>query len=146
MAYNVYTPQYHGSPHNHVALFVRRSTSAPEASGKCFHVIGTILTGMHFEIRDRESPPEAPDYVPETMLLVGTVKEGDEARLEEICRAVPPPEPQRKQNGKAKDPGKPLRRYGEWVQEVFETLKAEGVVHEDGDGAGGLESMIKGEV
>lgn len=51
MAYSTYTPQYHGSPHNHIALFVRHSTAAPEAGGKCFHVTGNILTGMQFEIR-----------------------------------------------------------------------------------------------
>lgn len=61
---NVYTVQYHGNPRNHIAIFVRPAETAPEASGKCFHVIGTTLAGMTLEVRDRESPLVVPDYVP----------------------------------------------------------------------------------
>lgn len=45
MAHNVYTAEYHGV-RNHIALFVRPSDADSTASGKCFHIIGTILNGM----------------------------------------------------------------------------------------------------
>lgn len=85
---------------NHIAFFVRPAIASPETSGKCFHVTGSILAGMTFEIRDRESPLVAPDYVSDTMVLIGTVNEDGMARLEDICRSVPPPEPQLKLDGK----------------------------------------------
>lgn len=132
MACNVYTAQYHGAP-NHIALFVRPSHAQPKASGKCFHVTGTILAGMKFEVRDRESPLVAPDHVLDTMVLIGYVREGDMDRFEETCRTVPPPEPQMKLNGKPEDSSKSLRRCREWVEEAIEKLRAEGIISENFD-------------
>lgn len=123
MAYNIYTAEYHGGKLNHIAIFVRDSDAPPEASGRCYHVTGSVLAGMKFEIRERESPLVAPDHAPDTMLLVGTVSKDKIARFEDVCNATPPPEPQLKLNCKPKDPSKPLRRCGEWVKEVLAKLK-----------------------
>lgn len=127
MAQNVYTAEYYGV-RNHITLFVRPSNADSTADGKCFHVTGTILNGMQFEMRTRESPLEAPDHVPNTMILIGTVDDGKMDAFEATCRSIPPPEPQVHLNGKLKDPSKPLRRCGEWIQEAVEKLKRDGIL------------------
>lgn len=83
---------------------------------------------MTFEIRERRSPLTAPDHLPSTMDLIGTVKEDDMARFEELCRAVPPPKPQVWLTGKANSPSKPPRTCGQWVRETVVRLKDEGVL------------------
>jgi hypothetical protein len=52
------------------------------------------------------------------------------ARFKEACRAMPPPGKQLSLNGRPIDPTQPLRRCGEWVQEVLQKVISEGLVVE----------------
>ena len=124
MAYGVYIVEYHGA-RNHVVIFVENGAGG---SGTKYHVTGTVLMGMSYEFKEAAAPKHDEAYVPGSRRLVGWMAETDIARVDEVCRSVPPPGPQVKLNGKPKDPSKPVRRCGEWVENAKEKLLAEGIV------------------
>jgi hypothetical protein len=49
-------------------------------------------------------------------------------QFEIVCRSIPVPGAQMTLGGKLKDPSKPLRRCGDWVNEAINKLIAEGLV------------------
>lgn len=75
-----------------------------------------------------QRPDQSGSFVPGTQTLIGSIKASDVPRFEAICQGVPPPGAQLKLNGARKDPSKPIRRCGEWVQEVKEAVLAEGII------------------
>jgi hypothetical protein len=124
MSYNVYTVEYVGSP-NHVALFIEMQG---DGSGQIFHVVGNILQGMTYETKPGKNPQESLSFVPGSKKHVGHITQSDMGKLDELCRSVPPPGAQLKLNGTRKDPTKPLRRCGEWVQEVRAAALSRGLI------------------
>ncbi|KAF2136501.1 uncharacterized protein K452DRAFT_237404 [Aplosporella prunicola CBS 121167] len=124
MPYNVYITYHHGVI-QHVRIFIE---TKEDGSGKIYHVTGTVLMGMELQIRDASRPDDSATYIPGTQTLVGRMHEADLARFEAAARAVPPPGAQVKLNGRPKDPTKPVRRCGEWVEELKEKAIAEGIV------------------
>jgi hypothetical protein len=70
----------------------------------------------------------SPEYVVGADRLIGHIAETDIPLLEEICESIAPPAAQVALNGRRLDPSKPLRRCGEWVQEVVAKALAERVV------------------
>lgn len=133
MQYNVFTVEFLGQPNkaNHVAIYVETKPRGNdhEGSGIKYHVVGTILLGMKYT---RETSSEnymlSPEYVTGADRLVGGIAKADIPLLEGICESIPPPAAQVALNGRRLDPSKPLRRCGEWVQEVVAKALAEGVV------------------
>jgi hypothetical protein len=124
MSFNVYTAENHGT-RNHIFIFVE---TGDDKKGRRFHVTGTVLNGMKYETEDYDFPDESASYVQDSLKLVGTVEQSDMARFGAVCEAVEVPGAQMKLNGKLKDPSKPLRRCGEWVQDAVEKLIADGIV------------------
>lgn len=126
MSYSVYILEFVGAVRNHIALFVE--THPDTGTGTQFHVTGTILQGMIFDMRENTIPSEAPEYIESAKVLVGKVDPEMMGRFEDVCRAVPPPEAQLTLRGARKDPTKPIRRCGEWVIGAKEKLIAEGII------------------
>lgn len=127
MDYNVYTVEYFGVPRDHKAIFVRISDNE---SGTIYHVTGSLMVGMKYEKKPRPNPETSATYVPGSKVLVGTVKEDDMGRFEEICEGVPAPTAQIKLGGKRIDSSTPLRTCREWVGEAVAQLLEQGLVVE----------------
>ncbi|KAM0544116.1 hypothetical protein ACHAPJ_011998 [Fusarium lateritium] len=125
MSYNVYTVEYIGSP-NHVAIFIENGR---EGSGTIYHVIGNILLGMEFNIKPAKRPNLSESFVPGTQRQIGRIQQADVARFEAVCQNNPPPGAQLRLNGRPKDPSKPIRRCGEWVNEVVDRALYEGIIN-----------------
>lgn len=132
MQYNVFTVEFLGQPNkaNHVAIYVETKPRGNdyEGSGIKYHVVGTILLGMKYTREISENYMLSPEYVTGADRLIGSISETDVPLLERICELIPPPAAQVALNGRRLDPSKPLRRCGEWVQEVVAKALAEGVV------------------
>jgi hypothetical protein len=123
MSFSVYTVEYLGKP-NHIAIFVENGSNG---SGTLYHVVGTILQGMTFE-KKNNTPDQSATYVKGSKTLIGHVKSDQMGQFEIVCRSIPVPGAQMTLGGKLKDPSKPLRRCGDWVNEVTNKLIAEGLV------------------
>jgi len=123
MSYGVCTVEYLGCL-NHIALFVENESAG---GGTLFHVIGTILRGMTFEMK-RSAPDQSATFIKGSKKFIGRVKEEDMALFEAVCRSIPPPGAQMSLNGKLTDPSKPLRRCGEWVTKARSKLIEDGIV------------------
>jgi hypothetical protein len=132
MEYSVFTVEFLGQPNkaNHVALYVETKPKSgdQEGAGIKYHVTGTILLGMKYERQISENYMLSPEYVAGADRLIGCIAKTDMPLLEDICESTPPPAAQVASNGRRLDPSKPLRRCGEWVQEVVARALAEGVV------------------
>ncbi|KAM0719721.1 hypothetical protein Q7P37_003854 [Cladosporium fusiforme] len=124
MSYSVYTAEYLGSL-NHVRIFVETTS---DGDGFVFHVIGNILRGMTYEKRPGNRFDDPATFVPRSMVRIGSIEATDLARFESACEAVPVPGAQLKLNGKPIDASKPIRRCGEWVQDVKEKVIAEKIM------------------
>ena len=129
MSYLVFTAEYLGSP-NHVAIYVQTKEDGTE--GQLYHVVGSIVAGMVYQSRKSKPPNESATYVPDSNKKIGTIAASDLAKFEELCQTVAPPERQVLLNNKKIDPAKPLRRCGEWVQEVLEEAIKEGLIQPQG--------------
>jgi len=123
MSFSVYTVEYLGNP-NHIAIFVENGSNG---SGTLYHVVGTIPQGMTFEKKNR-TPDQSATYVKGSKRLIGHVKSDQMDQFEIVCRLIPVPGAQMTLGGKLKDPSKPLRRCGDWVNEAISKLIAEGLV------------------
>ena len=132
MEHNVFTVEFLGQPNkaNHVAIYVETSPKSDDhlGAGIKYHVVGTILLGMKYKRQTSENYMLSPEYIAGADRLVGRIDEPDLPLLEKICEAIPPPAAQVSLNSRRLDPLKPLRRCGEWVQEVVAKALAEGVV------------------
>lgn len=118
MFYSVYTVELLGSgPRNHVRLFVE---TQEDGGGQIFHVIGTILQGMTFETRPEVKPENDALFVLGSQKCVGRIAQSAMGELDDLCQSISPPGAQMNLNGTRKDPTKPLRRCGEWVEQVKE--------------------------
>lgn len=83
---------------------------------------------MTYEIKPGKKPQDSLSFVPGSKKHVGTIAQSNMGKLDELCRSIPPPGAQLKLNGSRKDPTKPLRRCGEWVQEVKEASLSSGLI------------------
>lgn len=126
MSYTVYTAEYLGSP-NHVGLFVETSS---DGSGQIYHVVGTILNGMTYENKLGKKPEDSVSFVPGSKKVVGRIAQADMGKLDSLCRSIPPPARQVMLNGSRIDPSKPLRRCGEWVEEVKTAARSNGLIYQ----------------
>lgn len=124
-SYNVYTTSHVGV-RAHIRLFIKTDPSS--GSGQIHHVTGTVLQGTTYETRPENRPDLSPEFIPGSQKYIGRVAEADMGSLETLCRSVPPPEAQLNLNDTRKDPGKPVRRCGEWVREVVEVALRDGLV------------------
>ncbi|KAI1147951.1 hypothetical protein F4825DRAFT_435579 [Nemania diffusa] len=86
MNYEVYLVQYLGQPRNHHALLVCTNGSA----GRLFHVKGSILKGMTYEVKETKDPQQSATF--DGRKQIGWVSSSDLGRFDAICRANPPPE------------------------------------------------------
>ena len=126
MSYSIYTVELLGSgPRNHVRLFVE---TQEDGGGQIFHVTGTILQGMTFETKPETRPESVVLFVSGSKKYVGRIAQSAMGELEELCRSIPPPAAQVNLNGTRKDPTKPLRRCGEWVEEVIGEAQRRGLI------------------
>jgi hypothetical protein len=126
MSYSIYTVELLGSgPRNHVRLFVE---TQEDGGGQIFHVVGTILQGMTFETKPEMRPESVVLFVSGSKKYVGRIAQSAMGELEELCRSIPPPAAQVNLNGTRKDPMKPLRRCGEWVEEVIGEAQRRGLI------------------
>lgn len=96
-----------------------------DGSGIIYHVIGNILIRMTYHRKAAKRSDLSESFVPGTQVLVGRIKKSNVPRFEAVCHTVPLPGAQIKLNGARKDPLKPIRRCGEWVQEVKQVVLAE---------------------
>jgi hypothetical protein len=128
VAYKVYTVEYLGQPgsRNHIAIFVGKDPV--DDSGVIYHFTGTILMGMRYEHRTSHNFKYSHTAVPGSEVLVGSVLEADLQRFEAICESIPAPGAQIDLRGRPLNPSVPVRRCTEWVHEVVEQVKADGVV------------------
>jgi hypothetical protein len=95
-----------------------------------FHVVGNILNGMTYERKPAKRPDDSATYVPGSKVLIGTIETTDLERFEMACKSVPVPGAQLKLNGRPKDASKPIRRCGDWVQDVKDKVIADGILRE----------------
>jgi len=128
MSYNVYTAEYLGIQRNHISIFVETNERDDDKSGRVYHVVGSILDGMTYEVRDGLFPDAEPSYVDGTLALIGTVRKSAMQDFEAVCEAVEVPGRQMTLGGKWLDPSRPVRRCGEWVEDAKRALIEEGVV------------------
>lgn len=124
MSYAVYTAEYHGSP-NHIFIFV---ATISRKDGIKFHVTGNILQGMTYEKKVSENPENSFEFVPGSMVRIGSIEAADLDRFESACEAIEVPGAQLKLNGERRDLTKPVRRCGEWVQDAKAKVIADGVL------------------
>lgn len=130
MSYNVYTAEYEGHARNHMGIFVKIEDNK---NGKLYHVVGSILQGMKYEVKSVHHPTLSNTYVPGTMVLIGTVKKEEMPRFEAACEEVEVPGAQLFLNGQRKDPSKPVRRCREWVDDAREKLITDSIVQVQGE-------------
>ena len=130
MSYKVYTAESLGVI-NHIAFFIETES---DGTGRKAHVVGSVLNGMKYENKPSKAPEhdDSVSFVPDSKILLGTMRAEDMARFEGTCEAVAPPGAQVKLNGKPKDPSKPIRRCGDWVKEVTDKVIAEGILKTEG--------------
>lgn len=83
---------------------------------------------MTFETRSETTPESDVLFVPGSQKYVGRIAQSAMGGLDELCRSIPPPAAQMNLNGTRKDPTKPLRRCGEWVEEVKEEALRRGLI------------------
>lgn len=67
-------------------------------------------------------------FVPGSQKCVGRIAQLAMGELDELCRSISPPAAQMNLNGTRKDPTRPLRRCGEWVEEVKEEALSRGLI------------------
>ncbi|GIZ45770.1 hypothetical protein CKM354_000892300 [Cercospora kikuchii] len=126
MSYKVYTIERLGmSSLNHVAIFVGTET---DGGGLIFHVTGNILSGMKYEKQVSDRPDNSASFIAGTQRLIGTLQKSKLSDFESACESVPVPGAQLKLNGTPKDPSKPIRRCGEWVEDAKAKVTADGIM------------------
>lgn len=96
--------------------------------GQKFHVTGTVLKGMNFEINNCDSPYDLGSYVEGSIKRIGTVEVNKMDLFKKACEEVEVPGAQVLLNGKPKDSSKPVRRCGDWVRDAKAKLIAEGII------------------
>jgi len=131
MSYKVYTVEYLGKP-NHIAIYVEKepvSESNEKGSGTLYHVVSSILVGMKYENKPSYNFKHSVSFIVDSNVLIGQVKDSDMPLFQAVCEAVPPPGAQLTKRGGRIDSSKPLRRCGEWVEDVVEKLLTDGVVN-----------------
>jgi hypothetical protein len=128
MSYKVYTVEYLGQPgsSNHIAIFIEKDPI--DASGVMYHVTGTVLMEMRYENRESHNFRHSPTSILGFEVLVGDIFEADLPRFEAICESIPAPDAQVDLRSRPLNPSVPIRRCTEWVNEVVERVKADGVV------------------
>lgn len=124
MSYKVYTCEYLGAPVNHAFFFVQTE----DEGGMLYHVVGTILMGMKYESKKGKEPSQSGTHVEGTQTFIGHLRHSDVARFEAVSEAIPPPGKQVNLRGAPLDPSIPLRRCGEWVNEVKAKCLDEGII------------------
>lgn len=124
MPYNVYTVEYFGDP-NHVALFVE---TGADRSGKLFHVKSDLVTGMEYIVRESVNPQDSASYMPGTLILIGSVDPANMTLFDETCASVEDPASQFNTRKQRRDPPKPLRRCGHWVNDAKRELFGRNIV------------------
>ena len=120
----IYWLEYHGSI-NHVGLFIENGL---HGAGTQYHVIGTIAQGMTFQVKPMKRSDDDISYVQGSKELLGLIIADNLERFEQICRDTPPPERQFDARMKRINPSLPLRRCGEWAQEVTARARAELII------------------
>ena len=132
MAYKVYRVEHHGNgQNNHVQIFIETEPDGSgneSGSGRIYHVTGNILTGMMLETKLAQRPESFGTFVQGSKKLVGHIEPARVDQFKRICEAIPPPGAQLKLNGQLKDPSIPIRRCGDWVDQVLEWTRAEGLL------------------
>lgn len=128
MSYKVYTVEFLNliGRGNHIAIFIETTPSSNV--GQLHHVLGTILMGMKYERLTSYDIAKSASFIEGSNVLIGDLQQTDLERFEAICEATPPPGVQMTKNGNRIDPSAPLRRCGEWVKELLDDAKAQGVV------------------
>jgi hypothetical protein len=84
--------------------------------------------GMRYEHRTSYNFKYSHTAIPSSEVLVGSVLEGDIQRFEAICESIPAPGAHVDLRSRPLNPSIPIRRCTEWVNEVAEQVKADGVV------------------
>lgn len=126
MSYPLYLVQSQGMPRNHHAIFVRFGNGSEP--GRLFNVTGHIMSGMSYETIEPSQPEDSPTFL--EMSSLGWVSTSDLHRVDDVCRANPPPGKQF--DGLRRiDPNTPLRRCQEWAVETVQQLKGQGILRED---------------
>jgi hypothetical protein len=128
MSYKVYTVEHLGQPggRNHITIFIEKDPI--DASGVMYHVTGTVLMGMRYEYRTSHNFKYSHTAIPGSEVLVGNILEADIQRFEATCESIPAPGAQVDLRSRPLNPSIPIRRCTEWVNEVVEQVKADGVV------------------
>jgi hypothetical protein len=128
--YSVYQVDSAGMPRDHLAIFIE--TNLPTiGSGFNFQVSGSVQQGMFLNHRPGPRPEDDEGSAFIAKQLIGRVKaeDFDSGRLRDLCDGVPPPEKQF-DGPKRLFPAKKLRMCREWVHEVVQVLKKDGVLEE----------------
>ena len=120
--FKVYRAECPGMPRDHHAIFVETNT---DASGRLFHVTGTIAQGMLYEEKDLKFPDLS--YSHENMTLLGAVDKADLDQFRQVCQSIPPPKKQF-EGPRRLNPKEPLRHCQQWVAEAIDVWKSQGVL------------------
>jgi hypothetical protein len=128
-----------GVPRLHESLFLEIDPFT--GSGHTFHVTGTVLMGMTYSTRHEPPPSMNPEFV--EMKYLGEVNKSDyyedgeevplhqvKGRFTRICESIEVPGKQVDLRGRKLPGVKEVRRCGDWVRDVVEALKREGVLKE----------------
>jgi hypothetical protein len=125
--HRVLLASYLGSP-NHHGIYVESETATTtnERWGRLFHVIGSLQSGMAFEVKRAIYPLESPSG--ESVRHVGWVAHDNFIqRIEGVCANIPPPNKQFDFMRRL-FPNEPLRHCQHWVAEVVRALIDSGVL------------------
>ncbi|KAJ1670970.1 hypothetical protein EV182_007891 [Spiromyces aspiralis] len=111
---------------NHHAIYVE--TAPTERSGLKYHVTGTVMRGMVFEVKEVSDLEISASFVDKRLL--GRVKMTDLQRLEEVCRSIDPPPRQYDDRLRLINPGVPTYHCQHWTRDALQALRETGVIQE----------------
>jgi hypothetical protein len=124
MSFNVYKAGYvFGPVRNHYALFVETDD---DKKGYFIHVFGDVQEGMEYNIQGQTKPEYREGYLGKELL--GTVSWHRFKDLLDVCESMPPPWKQLDELGRKIHPNVAFYRCGEWLEEVIQKLKDDGIL------------------
>jgi hypothetical protein len=124
MSFNVYKAGYvFGPVRNHYVLFVETDD---DKKGYFIHVFGDVQEGMEYHIQGETKPEYLHGYLGKELL--GTVAWTRFRDLLDVCESTPPPWKQLDELGRKIYPNVAFYRCGEWLEEVIQKLKDEGIL------------------
>ncbi|KAK6538850.1 hypothetical protein TWF694_010413 [Orbilia ellipsospora] len=116
-----------GGRQDHHAIFIETEERGPR-TGDIYQVTGSMQNGMTFEYRSEDVAPEdSLNFMFLSKVHLGDIKREECDKVMEVCKGVAPPKKQFR-GSKKLYPSEPLRACQEWVAEVVQVFREEGIL------------------